>query len=84
MPFAPRHCEKSERRLSKVTSGVLQLTSHGIAGFATVGHLVLPHEENIRTAEGSAGSRSVLDLKFDDPKADVERVLDPREDELVR
>ena len=83
MPFAPRHWEKYERRVSKVTSGVLQLTSHGIAGFATVGHLVLLHE-NIRTAEGSAGSRSVLDLKFDDPKADVERILGPREDELVR
>ena len=41
------------------------------------------HEENIRIAESNAGSRSVLDLKLDDPKADVERVLDPREDGLT-
>jgi hypothetical protein len=61
---------------------VLQLRSHGIAGFAFVGHLVLSHEEKIGIAEGS--SRSVLDLKLDDPKADVERVLDLNEDDVAR
>jgi len=45
--------------------------------FATVGHLVLSHEEKIKTTEGSASSRSVLDLKLDDPKADIERVSKP-------
>lgn len=63
---------------------MLQLTFHGIVGSETVGHLVLLHEEKIRTAESSARSRSVLDLKLDDPKADVERVLNPREDEMAR
>ena len=59
-----------------------QLTSHGIAGFAFVGHLVLSHEEKIRTVEG--GSRSALNLKLDNPKADVERVLDLDEDDVAR
>ena len=45
---------------------------------------MLLYEANIRTAEGNAGSRSVLDLELDDPKANVERILDPREDELVQ
>ena len=63
---------------------MLQLIFHGTAGLATVGHLVPSYEENIRTAKGSDGSRSVLDLKLDDSKADVERVLDSREGELVR
>ena len=61
-----------------------QLTSHGIAGLAFVGHLVLSHEEEIRTAEGSCSSRGVLDLKLDDPKADVKRVLDLNEDGVAR
>jgi hypothetical protein len=39
-PLAPRHWEKSERRLSKSTFGVLQLTFQGIAGSAVVGHLM--------------------------------------------
>ena len=63
---------------------MLQLISHGIAGFATVGHLVLSHEEKVRTAEGSASSRSTLDLKLNDPKANVERVLNFREYETYQ
>lgn len=82
LPFAPRHWENNESRLFKVTFGVSQLTSHGIAGLAFVGHLVLSHEEKFRT-EGSSSSRSVLDLKLDDPKADVERVLGFNEDDVT-
>ena len=45
---------------------------------------MLSHEEKIKTTEGSASSRSVLDLKLDDSKADVECVLNLHEDEIVR
>lgn len=43
---------------------------------------MLSHEEKFRT-EGSSSSRSVLDLKLDDPKADVERVLGFNEDDVT-
>lgn len=43
---------------------------------------MLSHKEGIRTVEG--GSRSALDLKLDNPKADVECVLDLNEDDVAR
>lgn len=74
LPFAPRHWEKSERRLSKSTFGVLQLTFQGTAGSAVVGHLMESREARSRRCKGYA-LRGVLNLKLDDSKADVEGVL---------
>jgi hypothetical protein len=74
LPFAPRHWEKSERRLSKSTFGVLQLTFQGTAGSAVVGHLMVSGEARSRRSKGDA-LRGVLNLKLDDSKADVEGVL---------
>jgi hypothetical protein len=74
LPLAPRHWEKSERRLSKSTFGVLQLTFQGTAGFAVVGHLVESREARSRPCKGDV-LRGVLNLKLDDSKADVEGVL---------
>jgi hypothetical protein len=74
LPLAPRHWEKSERRLSKSTFGVLQLTFQGTAGSAVVGHLMESREARSRPCKGEA-LRGVLNLKLDDSKTDVEGVL---------
>ena len=74
LPLAPRHWEKSERRLSKSTFGVLQLMFQGTAGSAVVGHLMESHEARSRPCKSDV-LRGVLNLKLYDPKADVEGVL---------
>jgi hypothetical protein len=75
LPFAPRHREKSDRRASRSTFGVLQLTFHGTAGSATVGHLMSPGEEDSQLHKRGDDLRCVLDLKLDNSKANVEGVL---------
>ena len=62
--------------MSKSTFGVLQLTFQGTSGFATVGHLIMVScEGGCNPAIMGFGLRSVLNLKLDDPEADVERLL---------
>jgi hypothetical protein len=76
LPLAPRHCEKSERRSSKLTFGVLQLIFQGKAEFATVGHLMTSCQRKIFSRQRWIGSlRGVLELELGDRKADVEGVL---------
>jgi hypothetical protein len=74
LPLAPRHWEKSERRLSKSTFGVLQLTFQGTVGSTAVGHLMESREAHSRLCKGSV-LRGVMNLKLDDSKADVEGAL---------
>ena len=83
MPLAPRHWEKSERRLSKSTFGVLQLTFQGIAGSAVVGHLMKSREARSQLCKGD-DLRGVLDLKLDDSKADIEGALVSVSNEIKR
>ena len=54
LPLSPRHWEKSERRLSKSTFGVLQLTFQGTVGSAIVGHLIELHEAHSRSCRGNS------------------------------
>jgi hypothetical protein len=74
LPLVPRHWEKSERRLSKSTFGVLQLTFQGTVGSAVAGHLMESREACSRPRKGDV-LRGILNLKLDDSKADVEGVL---------
>ena len=74
LPLVPRHWEKSERRLSKSTFGVLQLTFQGMAGSAVWGQLMESREARSRTCKADV-LRGVLNLKLDDTEADVEGVL---------
>lgn len=61
--------------MSKSTFGVLQLTFQGTSRSATVGHLMMSRKGGCNPTIMGSGLRSVLNLKLDDPEADVERLL---------